>query len=197
MLDSRRPERDLNGPRIQALLRTLIEKKVVLTETPGGNTRRPFSEFAREFLDPSARERHSSAIAARPPELPSPGPDSLQARLHNAFIRAGGRVVLGSDPGLRRLAGLANLDTIRLLVNMGISPLEAIRIATLNGATFLDIQHRTGSIEAGKEADLLIVRGNPAERIEDIDNVEMVFTNGTAYDPKALLVKVKGQVGWH
>jgi len=136
------------------------------------------------------------ALAVRPPAPPAPGTDSIQARLHHAFIAAGGRVVLGSDPGLRRLAGLADHDTICLLVKMGVSPLEAIHIATLNGATFLGIQHRTGSIEAGKEADLLIVRGNPAERIEDISNVEMVFTNGIAYDPKDLLAKVKGQVGW-
>jgi len=81
-------------------------------------------------------------------------------------------------------------------VKYGFAPLDAIRIATLNDATFLGIQGRTGSIEVGKEADLLIVRGNPAERIEDIENVEMVFNNGIAYDPKTLLAMVKGQLGW-
>jgi imidazolonepropionase-like amidohydrolase len=75
-------------------------------------------------------------------------------------------------------------------------PLDAIRIATLNDATFLGIQDRTGRIQVGKEADLLIVHGNPGERIEEIENVEMIFTNGVAYDPKTLLAKVKGQVGW-
>ncbi|MGH9795587.1 MAG: amidohydrolase family protein [Candidatus Acidiferrales bacterium] len=87
-------------------------------------------------------------------------------------------------------------EAIELLVQAGFPPLEVIRIATLNGATFLGIQERTGSIEVGKEADLLVVRGNPAERIEDIENVEIVLANGIAYDPKTLLAKVKGDVGW-
>ena len=69
-------------------------------------------------------------------------------------------------------------------------------MATLDGATFLGVQERTGSIAAGKEADLLIVRGSPSEEISDIENVEMVFSNGVAYDPKTLIDRVKGQLGW-
>ena len=60
----------------------------------------------------------------------------------------------------------------------------------------LDTQPPKPSRSRREEADLLIVRGNPAERIEDIEKVEMVFTNGLPYDPKMLLNKVKGQVGW-
>jgi hypothetical protein len=41
-----------------------------------------------------------------------------------------------------------------------------------------------------------VVRGNPAEHISDIENVDMVFSNGIAYDPKTLVAKVKGEVGW-
>jgi len=105
--------------------------------------------------------------------------------------------VLGSDAGSTgSIPGFADHEAIENLVKYGFAPLDAIRIATLNGATFLGIQDRTGSLQATKEADLLIVRGNPAERIEDIENVEMVFSNGIPYDPKALLATVKGQVGW-
>jgi imidazolonepropionase-like amidohydrolase len=68
-------------------------------------------------------------------------------------------------------------------------------MATLDGATFLGIANRTGSIAVGKEADLLIVRGTPDQTIEDIDNLEVVFSNGIAYDPQTLLASVKGQVG--
>ena len=107
--------------------------------------------------------------------------------------------MLGSDAGGggSTIAGLADHEAIENLVNDGFAPLNAIRIATLSGATFLGIQDRTGSIQMGKEADLQIVRGNPAERIEDIENVEMVFKNGVAYDPKTLLARVKGQIGWN
>lgn len=108
--------------------------------------------------------------------------------------------MLGTDAGCcgggNQIAGLASHRPVETLVAMGFTPLEAIRLATLGGATFLGIDKRTGSVEPGKEADLLIVRGNPAERIHDLDNVEMVFANGVAYDPKALMRSVKGQVGW-
>ncbi|MBA3285010.1 MAG: amidohydrolase family protein, partial [Nitrosopumilus sp.] len=73
---------------------------------------------------------------------------------------------------------------------------ETIKMASLNGATFLKIQNRTGSIAVGKEADLFIVKGDPSKKIEDIENVEMVFSNGILYDPKVLIGAVKGLVGW-
>jgi imidazolonepropionase-like amidohydrolase len=120
------------------------------------------------------------------------------ALLTFAFARAGGRVVLGSDPnnlGEGRIAGLADHDIIKNVVTFGFSPLETIRMATLDGAAFLRIQDRTGSIAVGKEADLQIIRGAPDRDISDIDNVEIVFANGIAYDPKLLLSRLKGLVG--
>ena len=190
-------EQDPNGPRAQALIRTLVERKVVLTATPA-QMWQPLSDLGRELLDPSARDRYLRELSARPAS-PTPSGPLLAGQLLLAFARAGGRLVLGSDPGCcggGRFAGFTDHEAVELLVKAGFTPLEVIRIATLNGATFLGIQDRTGSIQAGKEADLLIVRGNPAERIEDIDDVEMVFTNGIAYDPQTLLAKVKGEVGW-
>jgi len=193
-------EADLNGPRTQALLRTLVDRNVVLTATPT-NGSRPMPDSARELYDPSARERLSNSLASPRPARPSSGKenprDTPYAHLITGFVRAGGRLVLGSDAGSTgSIPGLADHEAIENLVKFGFSPIDAIRIATLNGATFLGIQDRTGSLQIGKEADLLVVRGNPAERIEDIENVEMVFTNGVPYDPKTLLSKVKGQVGW-
>jgi imidazolonepropionase-like amidohydrolase len=193
-------EADLNGPRTQALLRTLVDRNVVLTATPT-NGRRPMPDSARELYDPSARERLSSSLASPRPARPSSDEekprDTPYAHLITGFVKVGGRLVLGSDAGSTgSIPGLADHEAIENLVKFGFQPIDAILIATLNGATFLGIQERTGSIQPGKEADLLIVRGNPAEHIEDIHNVEMVFTNGIAYDPKTLLAKVKGQVGW-
>ena len=107
-------------------------------------------------------------------------------------------MTLGSDPnnlGEGRMPGLADHDTIKKVVTFGFSPLETIRMATLDGATFLRIQDRTGSIAVGKEADLQVVRGDPDQDIRDIDNVEIVFANGIAYDPMLLLSRVKGLVG--
>jgi len=72
---------------------------------------------------------------------------------------------------------------------------EAIRIATLNGATYLGRQDRIGSIAVGKNADLVVMKGDPAARIADIENVEIVFKDGVGYDPKTLLASVRGHYG--
>jgi imidazolonepropionase-like amidohydrolase len=72
---------------------------------------------------------------------------------------------------------------------------EAIRIATLNGAIFLGRQDRIGSIAAGKNADLVVVKGDPAARIADIENVEIVFQDGLGFDSKKLLDSVRGRYG--
>ncbi len=94
------------------------------------------------------------------------------------------------------MAGVSNHDAVKLAVKTAFTPLEIIRMATLSGATFLKIQQRTGSIAVGKEADLLVVRGDPSVTIDDIDNVEITFANGIAHVPQKLLAAVKGQVGW-
>lgn len=77
----------------------------------------------------------------------------------------------------------------------GFAPVEAIRIATLNGAIFLGRQDRIGSIASGKNADLVVMKGDPAARITDIENVEIVFKDGVGYDTKKLLDSVKGHYG--
>lgn len=198
-------EPELNGPRTEALLRTLIDRDVVLTYTDN-KVPEQLSDRANQLLDVSARARYSRALAARRLRLPGLGTgrdlqDSPYAHLTLAFARAGGRLVLGSDAGCcgggNNIPGVNSHHTLKVLASMGFSALEVIRMATLGGATFLGIDDRTGSIQTGKEADLLIVRGNPSKRIEDLDNVEMVFTNGIAYDPNMLLDTVKGEVGWH
>ncbi|HEX6066165.1 MAG TPA: amidohydrolase family protein, partial [Longimicrobiales bacterium] len=82
-----------------------------------------------------------------------------------------------------------------LLVEAGFSPVEAIRIMTLNGAKVLGVEKELGSIEAGKIADLVVIRGNPATTPKDIRNVTIVFKDGVGYDSAKLLGEVKGVVG--
>ena len=187
-------EPDLNGPRTQVLVRAFIDKHIVLTATPGAPD--AAADIEGPLLDPSVRGRLSRLRMTRQGTSgPAVAPGSYN-RLLKAFVNSGGRLVLGSDAGSERLAGLADHEALKGLVRMGFEPVEAMRIATLNGATFLGIHNRTGSIQIGKEADVVVVRGNPANQIEDIENVQVVFNNGVAYDPKTLIERVKGQVGW-
>jgi imidazolonepropionase-like amidohydrolase len=84
---------------------------------------------------------------------------------------------------------------VELLVAAGFTPEEAIRIATLNGATFLGEDSRVGTLTSGKQADIVIVRGNPATNIADIRNVQLVLKDGVGYDPAKLIESVRGSVG--
>jgi imidazolonepropionase-like amidohydrolase len=80
-------------------------------------------------------------------------------------------------------------------VGSGFTPLEAIRICTLNGATYLGRTKDIGSIAVGRQADLLVIDGNPVANIADIRKVQMVFKQGVGYDPAKLIASVKGKVG--
>ena len=65
----------------------------------------------------------------------------------------------------------------------------------MNGATYLGLANRIGSIAAGKNADLVIVKGNPAANIADIENVVTVFKDGVGYDSAKLIQSVRGRFG--
>ena len=106
-------------------------------------------------------------------------------------------MLAGPDPtgGGQVIPGFGNQRAIELLVDAGFSPVEAIKIGTLNGATYLGLADRIGSIEAGKDADLLLVKGDPSTDITAIEHVETVFKDGVGYDAAALLASVKGRYG--
>jgi len=91
--------------------------------------------------------------------------------------------------------GYSNERQLELLVESGFTPLEAIRIGTLNGAIFLGRANRVGSIAVGKDADLVVISGDPATRISDVRNVQTVFKQGVGYDPIKLRESVRGKVG--
>ena len=117
--------------------------------------------------------------------------------LERQFVAAGGLLLAGPDPtgngGV--IPGFADQRELELLVEAGFSPLEAIKIGTLNGATYLGLADRIGTIAAGKDADLVIVRGNPAADIRDVEKVETVFKDGVGYDSAKLLDSVEGDYG--
>jgi hypothetical protein len=117
--------------------------------------------------------------------------------LERQFVAAGGLLIAGPDPtgngGV--IPGFGDQREVELLVEAGFTPVEAIRIATLNGATYLGLADRIGSITPGKNADLVVIRGNPAANIADIEKVETVFKDGVGYDSAKLLDSVRGRFG--
>jgi imidazolonepropionase-like amidohydrolase len=114
-----------------------------------------------------------------------------------SFVRAGGRLMAGADPtgwgGV--LAGLADQRNIELLVEAGFSPEEAIQIATANGADSLGQSAKIGTVTPGKQADLVVLRGQLASDIRSIRNVEIVFKDGVGFDSAALMRAEHGKIG--
>jgi imidazolonepropionase-like amidohydrolase len=114
------------------------------------------------------------------------------------FARAGGLLMAGTDPTGNggALAGFGSQREVELLVEAGFTPLEAIRIATLNAAQFLGETESVGTIAAGKQADLVVLRGDPSSNIADIERVETVFKDGVGFDSAKIIDSVRGSVGW-
>ena len=114
-----------------------------------------------------------------------------------AFVDAGGTLLVGTDPTGwgGTLPPNSTHAALELLVEAGFAPLQVLSLATLGGARFLGIDAETGSIEAGKRADLVLVAGRPDEDISSVRRVELVFKAGVAYDPRALVDSVRGKVG--
>jgi hypothetical protein len=120
------------------------------------------------------------------------------ALLEHKFVEAGGLLIAGLDPtgNGATLPGFGDQHEVELLVtDAGFTPAEAIKIATLNGAIYLGEQDHIGSVQVGKDADLMVVKGNPLAHITDIENVEFVIEGGIAYDSIKLLESVKGHYG--
>ena len=113
------------------------------------------------------------------------------------FVKQGGTLLAGLDPtgygGV--IAGFGDQREVELLVEAGFTPLEAIHIATSNGAEFLGELNQIGTIAAGKLADLVVIDGDPSVNIKDIEKVEIVFKDGVGYDSVKLIESVRGFVG--
>jgi imidazolonepropionase-like amidohydrolase len=138
--------------------------------------------------------------APPPPAAPSliNAPFYKEMQFERAFVKAGGLLMAGSDPGGGApgvIPGFGMQREVELLVEAGFTPIEAIRIATANGAAFLNEIGYIGTIEAGKQADLVIIHGDPESNISDIQKIETVFKDGIGYDPIKLLKSVRGKVG--
>jgi imidazolonepropionase-like amidohydrolase len=118
-------------------------------------------------------------------------------RLEREFVRAGGMLLAGTDPtgGGGVVPGFSNQRQLELLVEAGFTPVEAIAIGTRNGARYLGREARIGTIAPGKQADLVVLDGDPSRAIADVRRVHMVFRHGIGFDPAKLIASVSGRVG--
>lgn len=148
-----------------------------------------FTPYARELLQkrgPPPPESERAEFAQRLVEL-------------RKLYAAGGAplLIIGTDEPVYTdmLAGFAYHRELMAMVYAGISAADVLKAATINGARALGIDEQLGTIEAGKLADLVIVRGNPLEDIKTARDVDTVIRNGEIFDAGELLSRAKDQIG--
>lgn len=193
---------DPDGVPFRTLVKKLIDHHVALTSTltvfetftpgrpspPGLDVLLP--ELAEQFAATHTRiqETRNSIYSALLPK---------GMALEHAFAQAGGLLLAGTDPtgsgGV--VPGFSDHRQLELLVEAGFTPLQALSICTLNGAKYLGRETKIGTLAVGKQADLVIVSGDPSTNIADVENVDTVFKAGVGFDPAKLIASVKGKVG--
>ena len=197
---------DIKSAPVQQTIRELVQHHVAITSTlavfdAGAPHRPPFEQRLLDVLTPQGAITY---MAARARASDSASNDALEAlkreeQFEYDFVKAGGHLMSGVDPTGNggAMAGFGDLRNLELLVEGEFTPVEAIEIATLNGAKWLGIDNRVGSIKPGKQADLVVMNGNPAARISDVRKITMVFKHGVGYDPEKLIKSVDHTVGLH
>jgi len=196
------------SPAASALIKLLVDDHVAVTSTlpvfeQSLALHAPLNPKAMAVLTPQAKESYLYLRNLAASRGTSPRGQAFAEAYRNdlglerQFVAAGGLLLAGPDPtgngGV--IPGFGDQRELELLVEAGFTPLEAIRIGTLNGATYLGLADRIGSIAPGKNADLFIVKGNPAAKIADVENVIVVFKDGVGYESAKLLQSVKGRYG--
>jgi hypothetical protein len=196
------------SPAANALIKLLVDHQVAITSTlpvfeQSVPLHAPLQARQMAVLSPQAKESYLYLRNLTASRAGTKGGDEEAEKYKNdlglerQFVTAGGLLLAGPDPtgngGV--IPGFGDQREIELLVEAGFSPVEAIRIATLNGATYLGLADRIGTIAAGKDADLVVIRGNPAADIRDVEKVDIVFKDGVGYDSAKLLQSVRGRYG--
>jgi len=195
-------KQDIGGEQVQELIRNLVSHHVAVTSTlpvfeasvPG---RPKLQQRTLEAMSAASAQSYLTMRARVALDSPVTGLLRKEMDFECAFVKAGGLLLAGPDPtgngGV--LPGFGDQREIELLVEAGFTPVQAIQIGTENGAVFLGRQDRIGTLAAGKQADLVLIKGDPSKRIDDIENVETVFKAGVGYDSRKLIESVRGQVG--
>ena len=149
---------DLDSPRAAAVFKLIVERGTIVSPT--------LAVFERQLGDKGTTEMHVRAFK------------KMEAFVGHAF-RAGAHVVVGSHsdvPHAKR--GWAYQRELELLVESGLTPMQAIVAGTLENARYFRASDRLGSVEPGKLADLVLVEGNPLKNISDMRRIKRVMLNG-------------------
>jgi imidazolonepropionase-like amidohydrolase len=199
---------DIQSDSVKRFIQFLIDRKVGITSSlavfEGATTTQPQpNEEAINAMSPDTRDYYlKSLVTTKSAKGPTDWDKAFAkaAKMEKLFYDMGGLLTVGTDPTGNggTLAGYGNWRAIELLVEAdGFTSLEAIKIATLNGAISLGFEKTIGTIETSKSADLLIIDGDPSKNISDIRKILYVFKNGVGYNSRKIFESVKGKVGFN
>lgn len=187
------------------LIRDMVKKGVSMTTTMPVYElfypNRPVTDQRTlELMAPPVREaylRNRAYIDSAKAWPLSAGGFTRALAFDKAFYDAGGVLASGVDPTGNggALPGFGDQRGYELLVEAGFRPEQAVQVVSFNGARILGVSDRLGSVEKGKVADVVLLRGDLAKDASVIRNVEVVFKDGVGYDPAKLIAAVKGRVG--
>jgi len=181
-------EVDLKSERVGRFIALLAERKIVVDPTlnafeefyldRSGTMARGMAAVA-DRLPPTVRRAYLSGGLPVPPGMDEPYRATFEAMLRMlvALHRAGITLVAGTDA----TAGFSLHRELELYAEAGLPAAEVLRIATLGAATVMHREKDLGSIVPGKLADLIVVDGDPSQRIGDIRRVETVVKDGILF----------------
>jgi imidazolonepropionase-like amidohydrolase len=150
---------DLDSIEIRNMIESLVQNQIPVDPTLNVYE----AIFVRQsFADPQNEQRWSKVL-------------QLTKMMHDRGVK----ILSGTDiPNFELVPGESLHHELELLVEAGINTSDVIKIATKNGAEALDLMNQTGTIEPGKQADILILSANPVEDIENTKRIEAVISNG-------------------
>ena len=196
---------DIGSKPMQDMIHDLVAHHVSVTSTlpvfeisvPG---RAPLDSRVLDAMTSEARLAYltrRARISDNAATSDAPAVFKKELEFEHEFVKQGGLLLAGLDPtgygGV--IAGFGDQREVELLVDAGFTPVEAIHIATANGAQFLSELDKIGTLAVGKVADIVVLQGDPSANIKDIEKVELVFKDGVGYDSVKLIDSVKGLVG--
>jgi imidazolonepropionase-like amidohydrolase len=184
---------DLDSEPTKTVIKTMADKHIVLDPTlvvvegvllaNAGTVSPAYAPYVGTL--PAATERGFKSGSI--PYLPGMTRDDAQKSVHHMgeyvakLRRAGVPIVAGTDG-----FGMELVRELELYVDGGMTPAEALATATIAPARNVKVDNRTGSIKVGKEADLLLVDGDPEKNIGDLRHVDQVMSDGVLMDGDAL-----------
>lgn len=184
---------DFDSDAVKRFIATLKARRIVIDPTLAtfafmkqrdGDMNEPFAAIA-EHMPPDVKRNFHVGAMKIPDAATLKRYEKSYAKMVDfvgRLYRAGVPLVAGTD----EMAGFTLQSELELLVKAGLSPAQAIQVATRNGARYTRTSHERGSIAPGKLADLVLVDGDPTKHIGDIRKVAAVITRGHLIYPREI-----------